>query len=127
MAEYIDRKKLIEAVYKADTDVSNMYWDTGYSLCKVEKIIDSIPAADVAPVRHGEWIFERETGTGYYYAHCSECGFRDVFNVEKSGPPYCSMCGAWMTISNSRKLPDAMCAMESARCFCGMEKATIIV
>jgi len=57
-------------------------------------------AADVAPVKHGEWIEHQHidrNGT-YYTSHykCSECGFED-FDEEY---PYCPNCGARMDGGN---------------------------
>lgn len=55
-------------------------------------IIDSIPAADVAPVRHGTWIKadEQPYFRKHYHAKvCSECGKR------KDGKwLYCPYCGS---------------------------------
>lgn len=56
--------------------------------------IDSIPAADVAPVRHGRWMHE-ETEGGFHIWSCSRCGYG------KNGNPegvhlYCYHCGAKM-------------------------------
>lgn len=60
--------------------------------------LNSIPSADVAEVRHGEWcefmedpINQRNYGgqTGYY--ECSNCKF-----VEDYRPNFCPNCGARM-------------------------------
>ena len=59
------------------------------------KLIDEIPAADVAPVRHGRWI-ERRTlhAMGGISAKCSVC----AKSVQYLGNPlkYCPNCGAKM-------------------------------
>lgn len=47
-----------------------------------------IPAADVAPVRHGRWI--EEDGIQI----CSECG--EEHEWEDYRAPYCDTCGAKM-------------------------------
>ena len=45
--------------------------------------IDIIPAADVAPVRHGKWLEHRT------WAKCSECEYLIGFETT-----YCPNCGA---------------------------------
>lgn len=53
-------------------------------------------SADLAPIKHGEWIEQRHVDRyGYYYnSHykCSECGFEE-FDEEY---PYCPQCCARM-------------------------------
>ena len=55
----------------------------------------NIPAADVAPVRHGRWIDKGE------YAVCTECGGRSGTQYEGVEPiplmtQFCPNCGAKM-------------------------------
>ena len=56
----------------------------------------SIPAADVAPVRHGHWVSEYDCG--YMTPHCSECGETALTKEETSYDyvysSYCPRCGA---------------------------------
>ena len=57
--------------------------------------IDSEPAADVAPVRHGRWIEKGE------YAVCTECGGRsgtqyDGVELIPLMTQFCPNCGAIM-------------------------------
>ncbi len=47
-----------------------------------------IPAADVAPIVHGQWIVDCE---GCYYPYCSECQ-----HEPKELSNYCPNCGAKM-------------------------------
>lgn len=49
----------------------------------------SLPAADVAPVRHGRW-----TRIDYHDARCSECGHKTYYPDRIS--LYCPECGARM-------------------------------
>lgn len=55
----------------------------------IQRVIDSIPTADVAPVRHGRWI---EDGTGIIV--CSECGEEHCWDEYRA--TYCDICGAKM-------------------------------
>lgn len=68
--------------------------------------IERLPAADVAPVRHGHWIGE---GDGYADGelvfdvwHCSECDYciDDGTDDPERLPKYCPGCGALMDGGN---------------------------
>ena len=60
---------------------------------EVLRAIAAIPAADVAPVRHGRWIEQPPDfdlcGVAYY--QCSECG-----KEQQTPSNYCQFCGAKM-------------------------------
>lgn len=56
-----------------------------------KKTIDRIPAADVAPVRHAQWIKD-ESGT----IICSECGEEHDWQEYRAN--YCDVCGAKMDL-----------------------------
>lgn len=49
-----------------------------------------IPAADVAPVKHGRWIYEN------FYTHCSVCGKMAIYDKygQEVESDYCPRCGA---------------------------------
>lgn len=88
MAEYIDRE--------AATNVAcNILWNlwkmNDLSTSVMAKALNSIPAADVAPVVHGRW-----THLGGDEWCCSACGF--VITTEgswyKPTKKYCEDCGA---------------------------------
>lgn len=57
----------------------------GCSAKNLQSILE-MPAADVAPVRHGRWIYHDD---GVFT--CSECG-----NAESNDSYYCRLCGAKM-------------------------------
>lgn len=61
-----------------------------------KKTIDRIPAADVAPVRHGRWLGWGKSGTPTYenYGTCSVCGEDAEIYTEHRN--YCPNCGARM-------------------------------
>lgn len=93
MAEYIEREALYEKAYwhGEHPDVSNPFPD-GVDAIDIEDV-DAIPAADVAPVRHGRWLQKKHKifGNAYDYV-CSECGC-DYALAEYN---YCPNCGAKM-------------------------------
>lgn len=63
------------------TDYSNYnnLWDS----------VDDMPAADVQPVKHGEWKINSDG----YYPYCSECGTA-ADQLTKNLTKYCPECGA---------------------------------
>lgn len=93
MSEYIPR----EAAVKAAIDGADE-WDGGYNRNRdvyIECSIDSVPAADVAEVRHGHWI---AVAPGERYTpqrlKCSACGVESFFLSDMYR--HCPYCGARM-------------------------------
>ena len=89
MDEYIKREDLLE-LYRMDDPVLN---ENGHVPIPVirQNIID-IPAADVAPVRHGRWECNKP---------CPVCGGDRFEGLDADiwadwEPPYCPNCGAKM-------------------------------
>lgn len=71
-------------------------WD-GHTSKDVRRLL-SIPAADVAPVRHGRWAIDE---FGHYCTACREYGpeiecDEETVDLLKYGTPYCPNCGAKM-------------------------------
>ena len=93
MDEYIEREALYEKAYwhGEHPDVGNPFPD-GVDAIDI-KDVDAIPAADVAPVRHGRWIEQEKYTFGVIY-DCSICDNR----ILDTGHPwnYCPNCGAKM-------------------------------
>ena len=81
MDEYIKREAAIEAIMSDPPDAHYPSW-------YAEKI-KAIPAADVAPVRHGRW---ERTADGA--ALCTAC--KRKMNPSQYGYAFCSLCGAKM-------------------------------
>lgn len=80
MAEYIEREAVLE---KAE-------YDENYRLVVPVDTIKSFPAADVAPVVHGQWDKN---------GNCTNCGKHAPFWSVSScyyKSPYCQSCGAKM-------------------------------
>ena len=88
MAEYIMREYAVDAVL-------DVYYDTpdiDLSGEKFEAAILKIPAADVAPVRHGEWeIVVGSNGNEYMVCTCCRVS-QDLTGVFT----YCPNCGCRM-------------------------------
>ena len=87
MAEYIDLESAVEAAKHA--------WSKGI---EPSQYIEIIPAADVAPVRHGRWAIDE---FGHYCTACREYGSEiegdaEIAELLKYGTPYCPNCGAKM-------------------------------
>lgn len=83
MSDYIER-----------ADAINLLWLFADESCaSVVSDFEELPAADVAPVRHGRWIFKHPNGWA-----CSLCGewglMIDNRGICKSN--YCPTCGALM-------------------------------
>ena len=92
MAEYIKRE-----------DAINLLWLYADESCaSVVSDFESLPAADVAEVRHGRWIEDERTypGPGLKNNLCSVCG--EIAGSWKEGLEpgrkwaYCPNCGARM-------------------------------
>lgn len=61
--------------------------------------LHEIPAEDVAPIRHGHWIWGNDVDSiGAHGAECSVCGEYTEDNTE-----YCGCCGAKMDDELQRK------------------------
>ena len=96
--EYISRKSVRDAIASLSIErfeLSNAYRLYVEALDNVDKKVVKIPAADVEPVRHGQWsdgALIDPKGTwrinGFY---CSVCGELCVGKAK-----YCPNCGAKM-------------------------------
>lgn len=88
MAEYIEREAAEDAVGEAHLKGLNPLWE-----------LRDVPAADVAPVVHGEWVRPHWRNSNFCY-DCSVCG-NEVMHQEyrwrdKKIYPICPWCGAKM-------------------------------
>lgn len=103
--EYIRREDFIQHLEKCKKGaaVTNLVWA---AIMAIERDVRDMPAADVAPVRHGHWIGE---GDGYADGelvfdvwHCSECDYciDDGTDDPERLPKYCPGCGALMDGGN---------------------------
>lgn len=87
MAEYIDRKALLNSICNK---YCNCDYDGECPNCRLTEPIVAVPAADVAPVRHGKWMpFHAEFAGDIQYCSVCEIGFADRTS-------FCPHCGAVM-------------------------------
>lgn len=94
MAEYVEKDAAIKALQLVclydsgeQENATTAAMNFAFNHCK-EKIA-ALPAADVAPVRHGRWL-----GHEYGFAWCSLCHERQ--EVDFAPHNYCPHCGAKM-------------------------------
>ena len=96
MAEYIEREALMRRIKEIHCAECDSYHGVRCRACWVDDTldyIDSEPAADVAPVRHGRWIMHDDE-----FGLTCECS---VCHIETMGDGnYCPNCGADMRGSN---------------------------
>lgn len=91
MKRYIEEKDVIEGIRNNLDAGDYIYWfgDT------VEDAVAGFPSADVAEVKHGEWI---SLHNGYYKCSCCGSYWKLVGTPELNGMYYCLNCGAKMQL-----------------------------
>ena len=85
MPEYIEREKVLSKAVPMEGCFSGMI--SAYDVIM-------LPAADVAPVRHGRWIEHKHFNHDHYIDstyECSECNVEEPLTSD-----YCPNCGAKM-------------------------------
>ena len=95
MAEYIERAAAVKSVLRMRRPENSVAQNRMLSIIQMDML--KLPAADVAPVVHGQWIEDHD------YLKCPECGvmvkwdftFFDIGNWN-----YCPNCGAKMDIED---------------------------
>ena len=91
MAEYIKREAALMKLMQDGCSAKNL------------QSISDMPAANVAPVRHGRWIDvypDIEPNPMFMYGICSECGFEQGLSKYLK---YCPDCGAKMDGDSNAK------------------------
>ena len=86
MTEYISHDTAIARLTRLEVT------DKLATMADAKREIADMPAADVAPVRHGRW--ENRQGGFWGVATCSVCG--EKFPTGEIGLNYCPNCGAKM-------------------------------
>ena len=85
MKEYIERAMAFAVLVDFPGELS----PENIGLAVARKAIDALPAADVAEVRHGHWVFEPGK-----IPYCSEC--KEYSDDGDKGATICPWCGARM-------------------------------
>ena len=101
MDEYIERGTLMRRIKEIHCAECDSYHGVRCRACWVDDTldyIDSEPAADVAPVRHGRWVEKEKYTFGIMY-ECSLCENRILDNGHTWN--YCPNCGAKMDGGNN--------------------------
>lgn len=100
MPEYVDKEKAIDLFYSIDPEndgsdgcTTVLVYDD-YTSEEIEEMLSLLPAADVAPVVHGEWVLDAKN-----HAYCSQCLYGR--NIETQiGWNYCPNCGSKMILED---------------------------
>lgn len=93
MAKYLDSEAFQAALVRKQCRPANQRYTEGWNDCllRVKSMVSKAPAADVAPVVHGRWIYDKKAQRPY----CSVC--KEYFYGATNSPmSYCSNCGATM-------------------------------
>jgi len=95
MAEYIEREAALKEIENADY---SLIADDAESLKAdyLREIFENIPAADVATVTHGRWVFEAETLNTLSQTRCNICGWWTLDPSVDGAYNFCPHCGAKM-------------------------------
>lgn len=102
MSDYISRKAAVKIAQKYGlANGSALGRHTGLADC-IAIEIEGLPAADVEPVRHGEWLRTDDDWSSLVTIQCSACGGEWCFEVDEDvqllGYNYCPGCGCKMDL-----------------------------
>lgn len=90
----ISRDAVLEKIGKLPLD-----WEYGTAVSDCYKIVENVPALDVAPVVHARWIPSWEPlDLSDVYFRCSAChtNFNVGTEIDMEMAKYCPKCGARM-------------------------------
>lgn len=104
MSDYISRKAAVKIAQKYGlANGSALGRHTGLADC-IAIEIEGLPAADVEPVRHGEWLRTDDDWSSLVTIQCSACGGEWCFEVDEDvqllGYNYCPGCGCKMDLED---------------------------
>lgn len=111
MSDYISREAAIAFIREQSEEMgkafdelggeSGIYADAYNDLAEE---FHRIPAADVEPVRHGEWARTDDDWNSLSTFQCSACGEEWCFEIDEDMPTlnynYCPNCGAKMCLED---------------------------
>lgn len=112
MTDYISKEAALDRIIGYDFQhcPDNMEdWATELKhavICDLKDAVETLPAADVAPVVHAEWVLmttrDDINGPESYSWNCNGCGYRRksgnniTVRMRKPKGMYCEHCGAKM-------------------------------
>lgn len=104
MSDYISREAAVKIAQKYGlANGSALGRRTGLADC-IAIEIEGLPAADVEPVRHGEWLRTDDDWSSLVTIQCSACGGEWCFEVDEDvhlpGYNYCPGCGCKMDLED---------------------------
>lgn len=104
MSDYISREAAVKIAQKYGlANGSALGRHTGLADC-IAIEIEGLPAADVEPVRHGEWLRTDDDWSSLVTIQCSACGGEWCFEVDEDvqllGYNYCPGCGCKMDLED---------------------------
>lgn len=99
MAEYIEREAVMKTVKDGNhSDFGRRMAD----LTSLREVLEDTPTADVAEVKHGEWIYHEcvssydGTISGHSCSVCKAFVHEETFDNDTFYKKYCGNCGARM-------------------------------
>ena len=104
MSDYISREAAVKIAQKYGlANGSALGRHTGLADC-IAIEIEGLPAADVEPGRHGEWLRTDDDWNSLVTIQCSACGGEWCFEVDEDvqlpGYNYCPGCGCKMDLED---------------------------
>lgn len=101
MAEYIERAAIIAALEDYYEPI-NPDFPMTLGLGQISEVLQNIPAADVAEVRHARW---NNWGYEPLWQECSACNYRIQYSYSKDCK-FCPNCGARMDKEEEREVSE---------------------
>lgn len=98
MAEYIEREAIEKFIEDGLNNPDSNKAFFSFDAVEILEEVHYMPAADVAPVVHGRWIFKYEMPYKRRKGYCSVCGQHSgIGGIQKNQEkPFCPNCGAKM-------------------------------
>jgi hypothetical protein len=94
MERYIEAEALKKVMCEG---CDNIHLCTESPACETVQQIDAQPTADVAPVKHGRWIWYSEI-CAYSCSECHKYQYGNTLDVLNGTYRYCPNCGARMDL-----------------------------
>ena len=105
MSDYISREAAVKIAQKYGlVNGAVLGRHTGLADC-IAIEIEGLPAADLEPVRHGEWLRTDDDWSSLVTIQCSACGGEWCFEIDEDvqllGYNYCPGCGCKMDLEGA--------------------------